>query len=417
MQLAKREHRRLTVLAIIALCSSIWHIHVVDRGMPASHADLVPVWVGVRALLKHENPYSEATTKQIQTLYYGRPLTPDDHVNTMGFAYPATTAIVLGFIGPLKWGEARLLFLILLPALTTAGAFAWIRVAQLSLTWQMRLLVVVLCLASWPVAWGIRLQQPTLLVAALLAIGCWLLQRGNAGAAGIVLSASTFKPQLVALLLVWLLLWAVVHRAWRFVISLVGTSAALVYFSCLLLPNWIPPWKSAAVELLSYTHQVPVLETMFGHPLGKLAMVSLGSLSAWVLYSARNCASQSAEFCAAISLCLATTLSLMPTDVPMAYNEVLLIPAVLTLLHPHLRGTYAGSARTIALGLVYWMFLATAAAALLEAAARPRPFFDELPFQIAGLPIGLTLALLPRLWSKPVPNNCETTQLSPNATA
>jgi hypothetical protein len=96
------------LLSFGMLLASLWQLHVLGRHMPLSHTDLVPVWVGVRTTLASHDPYSDATTRAIQTVYYGRPLLASDgDVNEMGFAYPAYTAIVLAWLAPLNWLQVQ----------------------------------------------------------------------------------------------------------------------------------------------------------------------------------------------------------------------------------------------------------------------------------------------------------------------
>ena len=92
--------------------------------------------------------------------------------------------------------------------LTAVSVLLWLRV----LRWRPRPLaaagMLVLTLGSFAVVQGIKLQQLSLLVGGLLALGVALLSSGQLVAAGAVLAVAMIKPQLAVPLAGWLLLWA-----------------------------------------------------------------------------------------------------------------------------------------------------------------------------------------------------------------
>jgi hypothetical protein len=382
------------LLALIAaIAAPLWHLHVIDRDMPSRHSDLVPVWMGVRALLHHENPYSDATTRKIQTEYYGRPLTTSDSVNRMGFVYPATIAIVLSILAPLSWNETRDAFLFILPVLTAITVPLWLYVVGLRIIRSHVAILIVLTLASWPVLWGIRLQQPTLIVAALIASGCFLLKRGSGIGAGILLALATIKPQLAGLLIAWLVLWALVHRRWRFLGSLSVSLVLLLIGAEEIAPGWFPRWHKAGLDLLQYTHQQAVLHTIFGQWIGTTLLIAIAAAIVSILWKLRRCEIGSDQFAIAVALTLATTVALLPTDLPMIYNDVFLLPAFLILIFAKPTAYYPAFARRIALALLGWGFIAPLLSVLGESIGHPSNFWDALPFQNALLPLSVVIAL------------------------
>lgn len=388
---------RGALLLIMVVAAPLWHLHIINREMPSTHSDLVPVWVGVRALLHHQNPYTDTVTRQAQITYYGRALSAADHVNKMGFAYPATTGIVLAALAPLDWIHARLAFLCILPVLTALGTFAWIRVSQLQLSHVPTIFLTLGVLFSWPVIWALRLQQPSLLVAALVATGCLSLQRGKGSLAGVLLALAMIKPQIVGPLILWLLVWAVFHRSWPFVCSFAISMGALLAAAQKLCPAWVSPWRAAGIDLLSYTHQAPALQTMFGDAVGMVLMFVFALTSVWILWKLRSCAALSVDFAMAISLALSATVCLMPTDPPMIYNDVFLFPPLLMLICSNPEQYYVGLARRIVLGLLIWTFAAPVLAVLGETLRTPSALWDGLPFQNGFLPIAVCIGLTANL--------------------
>ena len=353
----------LTFLAIAMLAASLWHLSEIDDRWPSSRSDLVPVWVGMRAIFAGQNPYSDATTLASQVTYYGHRLGAKDGIrNPMGFAYPAYTAVVLGWIAPLSWPAARLLVLILFAAMVATSVPLWIDVVALRLTRAEGALCVLFAMASWPVMWALRMQQLSIVVAACVALGCFLLKRNRNAAAGVVLALATIKPQLVALLLAWLVLWAFLNRRWKFLASLAAAEALLFAAAEWLSPGWVPRWVQAGNELLRYTHQVPALQDSFGKIAGGVLMAALAAITAVGLWRLRKTPADSADFGAAIALALGTTVALMPSFLFMNYNQMFLIPALLILLYRSRASFWRGMALTFAA----WGFLSVMIFAVLE---------------------------------------------------
>ena len=76
------------LLALItAVAAPLWHLHIINRDMPSTHADLLQVMTGVRATLNGLDSYSDQVTREIQVAYYGRLLVTSDHAQKMAFAY------------------------------------------------------------------------------------------------------------------------------------------------------------------------------------------------------------------------------------------------------------------------------------------------------------------------------------------
>ena len=67
---------------------------------------------------------------------------------------------------------------------------------------------MMLVLSSPQIAQGLRLRQLGLFVAFLVALASWCVTRQQYAMAGVLLAISTIKPQMVALVLLWFLLWS-----------------------------------------------------------------------------------------------------------------------------------------------------------------------------------------------------------------
>ena len=205
-----------------------------SHGRPRGNlSDLYPRWVGARELLLHgRDPYSAEVAREIQTGYYGRPLDlarPDDPRDLAGFAYPVYVIFLLAPTIQLPFAVVQVGFFWLLVVLTCGSALLWLRILRWRLPAWAQICLVALTLGSWCVLQGLLLQQMSLLVAGLVAIAIALLVADYAVAAGVLLALATIKPQLVALLLVWLVAWVAAdwRRRYRLAVSFLATMAVL----------------------------------------------------------------------------------------------------------------------------------------------------------------------------------------------
>src|SRR5713226_5374860 len=197
-------------------------------------SDLYPRWLGARELLLHRrNPYSPEVTREIQSGFYGRPLNannPADPKDQEGFAYPLYVVFLLAPTVLMPFETARLVLKGVLLALTVASVPIWFRVLRLRFDKTRLVIAVALTLASFPIVQGIYLQQLGLLVAFLVVGSVAALVRGRMVLAGSLLAIATIKPQMVALTVIWLCLWAAAE--WRqrrmFVVAFAATMAVLL---------------------------------------------------------------------------------------------------------------------------------------------------------------------------------------------
>ena len=350
------------ILMVLAL-SPLIYLHSLNQEMPSTHTDLVPVWVGVRVSLAKRNPYSDETTRVIQTAYYGRPLTPADNVNKMGFAYPLYTIFVLSPLALMSWNTSRLLFLILVPVLMAIVTLLWLKTLTFELDRYSVTVLTVLSIIWWPVVWAFRLQQPTLIVAILLAAGCFLFKREHYVLSGLALSLSTIKPQLAGPLLLWLFIWAIIHKRWTFIVSFSIAVSMLFIGATLMFSEWFVQWCHALGDYSRYTHSRPTFQLMFGNIVGIALTSAVVLIVSFILFRLVRCSIDSRDFNTAISLALAATVCVTPTDIPMIYNQVLLLPAVLMIVYSKYADSSSNLFVHLSILLLIWSFVSTPIAA------------------------------------------------------
>ena len=310
------------------------NVRQVPRG---NLSDLYPRWWGTRELLlHHRNPYGRDVTLEIQEGYYGRrldPARPNDPQDQEGFAYPVYVVFLLA---PLVWVPFPALlvaFYWLLIISTAISVHLWLRVLKWPLGATDIVVCVTLTLGSFAAVQGIKLQQLSLLVAALMAGAVACAAGGHLFIGGALLALATIKPQLAWALAAWLLFWAVSdwRNRRRFVLGFAIVMVLLLGGAEIVLPGWVGMFTDAVRRYHGYTQNRSVLDELVPWAsAGKILAVVAAVASATVLWRQRSVINSAAGFAQATALVLALTVLVVPMYAP--YNQVLLLPAILVLV-------------------------------------------------------------------------------------
>ena len=185
--------------------------------------------------------------------------------------------------------------------------------------------------SSFPVV-QLRLQQLTLLVAALIAGAAAAVAAGALGIAGLLLAVAMIKPQLTLPVTGWLLVWAA--SDWRarkaLPLAFIATMACLLVGAELLLPGWIWRWREALSAYMRYTEATtPLPQFLFGPYLGGLLWVTVLGTVLVFGWQMRRHPADTDGFKLALVCVVCSTLLLTPVAVWYFYDQVLLLPAVL----------------------------------------------------------------------------------------
>ena len=304
------------------------------HGSPRGNfSDLYPRWIGARELLLYgRDPYRPEVTREIQAGYYGRPLDPSrpaDPKDQQAFAYPVYVVFYLAPALHLRFGVVQRAFFWVLVGVTLASIPLWLRVLGWTVAPLVQAAMVALTLGSMAVLQGLKLQQLSLLVAALCAASMALLAAGRLIPAGILLALATIKPQLVLPLVLWLGIWTIgdLKHRYRWAASFLTVMFVLCAASEWFLPHWIVRFWHAAGAYLQYTHAVPVLEAVVPYPWGRLLVVLFAGTVAVVCFKQRREPENTDAFRSSICLVMALTVLTVPTF--SLYNQALLLPPIL----------------------------------------------------------------------------------------
>ena len=280
------------VLAIVASASTWFYVNRILRAQQIAYAaahdqprgnlsDLYPRWLGARELLKHgRNPYTPEITREIQQGYYGRPLDPsragdprsNEPKDQQGFAYPVYVVFLLAPTVDLPFETVQTAFRWILIALAAVSVCLWLRALRWKLSCGWLSILAVLMVGWLPMVQGIKLQQLSLLVAALLAACAACLSAGWLLLAGGLLALATIKPQLAWPVVLWLIAWAV--SDWRsrrgFIFGFGFVMLLLLGGAQLLLPGWMGMFFAAIRQYHQYTQNQSLLTFLFGPIAGRI---------------------------------------------------------------------------------------------------------------------------------------------------
>ncbi len=201
--------------------------------------DFLVHWVGTRVLFfEGISPYSDEAALQIQTLAYGRPARPGEH--ELRVAYPLYSVVFfLPFALISDFHLARAVWMTVLEAALIGITLLSLRLCR----WKPSPLMLA-GLLIFSLIWyhGLRPLingNAVILVALFITGGLLALRDGADELAGVLFAFATIKPQVVVLIVAFLLIWGAVQGRWRFVGWLVGTVLLLSLAAGLIFPDWI----------------------------------------------------------------------------------------------------------------------------------------------------------------------------------
>lgn len=235
-----RAVRILLSVAFVAVMAAALTAVNLDftRSSPGGN-DFVPRWLGTRLFLTEgQNPYGAETTAAIQQFIHGR--SAQEGEDQALFAYPLYAML---FFAPFSlvanYPLARALWITALEAALVGTAFAAIplsgwRPGRWALA-SFLLFALIWLHGAKPLVDG----NASILVGLLATLGLLALRRGRDGWAGIAFAFSTIKPQMVGLLIVFVLVWALSQKRRGVVVAFAITLVVLCGLAFLLQPGWL----------------------------------------------------------------------------------------------------------------------------------------------------------------------------------
>jgi hypothetical protein len=397
----------LALAAAVLICAGVWHwaetilvpantTKVLAAHRPiGNNSDLYPRWLGARELLLHgRDPYSPQVTREIQTGFYGRPLdaaNPSDPKEQESFVYPLYVVFLLAPA-------------VTLPFPLVAEAFRWILLISIALSvplwmyavgippqWPAVICGMLLAVGSYPSVEEYSQQNLTALVVLFLAAAVAAVVRNKLVLGGFFLALATVKPDITVPVVLWLLLWAAARPERRRMIwSFADCMAILLAGAQVLSPGWIWRFLAAVREYPRYGTDPSILEVLLPRDFADLLLTALVVFLCIFCWRSRRAAADSSVFGRTLALVTASTLVLIPKLA--AYNQLLLIPALLVLLrHRGLATDVLARAFTKgAFACQIWQWFAALVLSILSLLAPPQRLVG-----VAQLPMYTLLALPP----------------------
>jgi hypothetical protein len=228
----------LGVLLVALLGGVTWGNYRYATENPGGN-DFLVHWMGTRALIKNGiSPYSDEAAIRIQTFAYGHPAEKGQH--ELRVAYPLYSVVLFtpfALIDDFIW--ARAVWMTALEAGLVGMVFLGMRLFR----WKPTPLILGL-LVLFSIFWyhGLRplINGNAVILVTLGLVGGFLaLRLGHDELAGVLLAFTTIKPQVVVLVLAYVVFWGLMNRRMRLVGWLMGTVLMLAVSSALIIPDWI----------------------------------------------------------------------------------------------------------------------------------------------------------------------------------
>lgn len=257
------------LIVIITLVGLTWANYQYALQNPGGN-DFLARWMGARFwVMEGVSPYDERVSLASQQVVYGRPANISEGEDKNHFVYPLHSMIFFAPFGPIDYTLARALW-------TTVVVICLFLLAVVSLRlveWQVRpYKVVVLIVFTLFFYHGLRtiiLGQFAAINALLITLSLLLIMRKQDFAAGLLLALSTAKPQMIFLLIPFVLLWALSVRRRDIIGGFFIGLVVLIGASLALMPDWPLQWLRQLFDYPSYTLQT-------GSPLSMIASTMPG---------------------------------------------------------------------------------------------------------------------------------------------
>jgi hypothetical protein len=246
----------LIVLVVGVLVGLTWANYRFSLQNPGGN-DFLARWMGARYwVVEGISPYDQRVSLATQQMIYGHPADISKGEDKNHFVYPLYSMIFFAPFGPLEYPVARALWMTLIEICLFLLAIVSVRLADWQIS-SLKMAALILFTLFW--YHGVRtviIGQFAGINAMLIAVGLLLIMRRQDFAGGMLLAVTSAKPQMVFLLLPFVLLWALsTHR--RDVIGgmLIGLLVLLVA-SLALLPSWPLQWLQQLFDYPSYTSRI-----------------------------------------------------------------------------------------------------------------------------------------------------------------
>ncbi len=393
--------------ASVLVCVGVWHwaetilvpantAKVIAAHRPiGNNSDLYARWLGARELLLHgRDPYSPEVTREIQTGFYGRPLdpaNPSDPREQESFVYPLYVVFLLAPTVSLPFPMVAEAFRWILLVCIALSVPLWMYAVKIRAQWSAVVCGMLLTVGSFPSIEEYSQQNLTALMVLFLAAAAASVVSKRLMLGGFFLALATAKPDITVPVVLWLLAWAAWRRERRRLIWAFAASISILLAGAQAIsPGWMWRFLAAVREYPSYGTDPSILQTLFPPLIANLVLAALVVFVCAVCWRWREAAADSDGFGWMLAVVTAVTLVTIPKLA--AYNQLLLIPALLVLLRHRgqATGLFARAFTKGAFACQIWQWSAALVLSILSLLVPPQRLLS-----LAQLPLCTWLALPP----------------------
>lgn len=265
-----RRWRRLTpgvwailiTLFVALVAVESYALYTVFTSQFPSGNDFFVRWLGGREfLLNGTNPFDQSIAETAQRAMFGRLATPEDKDQAF-FAYPLYTLYFFWPLSLLPYEWAQAIWMTLLQFMLLGSTVLAIHLSGWKPPQWLFWVTVVWGILFYNGARAILLGQFSILVGLALFLALWAIDHKRDAWAGVLLAVTTIKPQMVFLVMAFLMIWALLQGRWRIITSFIVSMLVLTLSSMMLVYTWPLDFVLNAIAYSDYV--------AFGTPLENL---------------------------------------------------------------------------------------------------------------------------------------------------
>jgi len=268
--------RRLIPLILLGLAAAVVAANLAYVRAAPSRSDFVARWEGGHAWIREQlSPYDAVVSQRAQERVYGRPANLDRGEDPQHFLYPLPTLVIFAPLGLLTFGAAQAVWISLIELALFASVLLWAYAVQWKWSAWMAAATLAFSALWFPAFAAIVTAQAAAIEALLLAGALAATRSGREAAAGLLLAACLFKPQLGIGLVLYGIVWAISTRRGALLGWFVTGCVALVGASLIFQPRW--PLDMAR-QVLDYA-RLPVSASALGQASEALGIGTVGTVA------------------------------------------------------------------------------------------------------------------------------------------
>lgn len=312
----------LVVLAVGFIGATFWISYdVLSQGS----TDLYPTWQAGKFFWEEGiSPYDDRIGEASQDQIYGRPA--KDGEDQFHFVYPFYSIFHIGFLPLVSFQLAAGIYIELLLVGMLLALAMTLHTAQWLPSPIVLAVLLLFTLLGYFTVRGLLLAQPGMLVYVLHVASLWAIFKRYDALAGVLLAASTLKPQNSFLVVPLVILWAWTNHRRQIIRAFAIIFATLMIFSFLLEPTWFGDWLSRVNGYAGYAETYPttyILADVFPSPFNSaLYMIFSGLLVLWMLYHWKNLLGEGRQLLWVFFLTATVTLLISPRTATTSYVEL-----------------------------------------------------------------------------------------------